>query len=192
MSLGLAGGTSVMFAGNLGPVQGLETAVRAAARLTDLPDFRLVLVGDGVARESLERLRGELGAENVLFLGSRPLEQMNAITAAADAQLVSLLDRPFLRGTVPSKLGTVMASGLPVICAAGGDARALVESAGAGWTCESEDVDALELVFRAVHAAPQAERRRRGAAGRAFYETTMARSIGVARIERVLQAAARR
>ncbi|MGY1719488.1 glycosyltransferase family 4 protein [Blastococcus sp. SYSU DS0552] len=191
-ALGLAGRTSVMFAGNLGPVQGLETAVRAAARVQDLPDFRLVLVGDGVARPDLERLVDELGATNVMFLGSRPLHEMNAITAAADVQLVSLLDRPFLRGTIPSKLGSVMASGLPVICAAGGDARRLVENAGAGWTCESEDVDGLERAFRSVHAASQQERRERGSAGRAYYEATMAASIGVGRIEQILQGAARR
>lgn len=188
--LGLEGRTSVMFAGNLGPVQGLDTAVRAAARLKDERDFRLVLVGDGVARPSLEALVEELEADNVVFLGSRPLEEMNAITAAADVQLVSLLDRPFLRGTIPSKLGSVMASGLPVICAAGGDARTLVDESGAGWTCASEDVDGLEQAFRAVCASSHLERRRRGAAGRAHYETNMARSIGVANLERVLERAA--
>lgn len=185
-SLGLRGKTSVMFAGNIGAVQSLETAIRAAAQVKDLGDFRLVLVGDGVRREALEKLAATLEATNVLFLGARPFAEMNAITAAADAQLVILRDRPHLRGTIPSKLASVMASGLPVVCAVEGDARACVETAQAGWTCESDNVEALASVFRAVHAADPAERARRGASGRAFYEREMARSIGVDRIVQIL------
>jgi glycosyltransferase involved in cell wall biosynthesis len=188
--LGAGSGTSVMFAGNMGAAQALDTAVRAAAEVRDLPGFRLLLVGDGLHRPQLERLARELDADNVSFLGSRPLEQMNAITAAADAQLVTLLDRPFLRGTVPSKLGSVMAGGLPVVCAADGDARALVEKSGGGWTCAGEDVDGLAAAFRAVHAASPEERRRRGALGRAHYEATMSQASGVRRIAEILRRAA--
>lgn len=189
--LGLRGCTSVMFAGNMGAAQGLDVAVRAAAAVRELPDFRLVLVGDGVQRPALEELTAELGASNVVFAGSRPLAEMNAISAAADAQLVILRDLPFLRGTIPSKLGSVMAGGLPVVCAVEGDARAVVEEAGAGWTCSAEDVDALAETFRAVCSASPEERRRRGAAGRRHYEETMAKAAGVARIESILQKVSR-
>ncbi len=190
-SLQLTGTTSVMFAGNMGPAQGLGTAIRAAAAVRDLPDFRLVLVGDGVHRPALEELAAQLGADNVVFAGARPLAEMNAVTAAADAQLVILRDLPFLRGTIPSKLGSVLASGLPVVCAAGGDARALVEQAGAGWACAGEDVAALAEAFREVHAASAAELRRRGAAGCSYYRANMAKRRGVARLEAVLRTAAR-
>jgi glycosyltransferase involved in cell wall biosynthesis len=189
--LGLGGCSSVMFAGNIGPVQGLETAIRAAAAVQDLADFRLVLVGGGIAVDSLRALADEIHADNVVFVGPLPTEQMNGITAAADAQLVILQDRPFLRGTIPSKLAAIWASGLPVVCAVAGDAREYVERSGAGWTADSESVEALAGAFRAVHAATLEDRRRRGAAGRTFYETEMARSIGVARIEEILRAAAR-
>ncbi|MGK5110416.1 glycosyltransferase family 4 protein [Geodermatophilus sp. CPCC 205506] len=185
-SLGLDGCTTVMFAGNMGVVQGLDTVIEAAARVRELDDFRLVLVGDGVERESLQQLAGELGAGNVVFLGSRPRAEMNDLIAAADAQVVSLRDLPHLRGTIPSKLGTVMACGRPVICSVAGDARAMVERAGAGWTCDSDDADALAQAFRAVHAASPAEREKRGAAARTFYEATMAKSISVPRIEQIL------
>jgi glycosyltransferase involved in cell wall biosynthesis len=188
--LGLGGCTSVMFAGNIGPIQGLDTAIRAAAAVKDLSDFRLVLVGGGIAVDSLRALARATQADNVRFVGPLPTEQMNDITAAADAQLVSLQDRPFLRGTIPSKLAYVWASGLPVVCAVAGDARELVERSGGGWTADSDSVDALAAAFRAVHTSSPAERRRRGAAGRSFYEAVMARSIGVARIEEILRAAA--
>ncbi|MDK3257135.1 glycosyltransferase family 4 protein [Blastococcus capsensis] len=189
-SLGADGHTTVMFAGNMGPAQGLETAVHAAAAVADLPDFRLLLVGDGLGRAALESLAEELGADNVRFCGSRPFAEMAAVTAAADAQLVTLRGLPFLRGTVPSKVGSVMASGLPVVVSADGDAAALVEQAGAGWTCPAEDVAALAEAFRRVAGSSEEERRRRGEAGRAYYEKNMTRAAGVRRIGRMLEAAA--
>ena len=189
-SLGADGGTTVMFAGNMGAAQGLETAIRAAAAVADLPDFRLLLVGDGLGRAALELLAEDLGAHNVRFCGSRPLTEMAAVTAAADAQLVILRGLPFLRGTVPSKLSSVMASGLPVVVSADGDAATLVEEAGAGWTCPAEDVAALAEAFRRIAASSAEERRERGQAGRAYYEKNMARAAGIRRIGRMLEAAA--
>lgn len=62
---------TVMFAGNIGDMQGLDVAVRAGAAVQDLPDFRLVLVGDGVACESLQTLATVLGLNNVIFLARR-------------------------------------------------------------------------------------------------------------------------
>jgi colanic acid biosynthesis glycosyl transferase WcaI len=191
LGLGAGDGLTVMYAGNMGPAQGLETAVRAAAQVADLPGFRLLLVGDGLGRPALEALAADAGAGNVVFCGQRPTEQMNAITAAADVQLVILRDLPHLRGTVPSKLGTVMASALPVLVSADGDARALVDAAGAGWTCPAEDVSALAKAFRQIAALSAEDRRRHGAAGRAYYEQHGARAAGMARIGAVLAGAAR-
>jgi glycosyltransferase involved in cell wall biosynthesis len=188
-NLGLAGLFTVMFAGNLGDLQGLDVAIRAAAEVRDLADFRLVLVGDGVARKSLESLVIELAADNVRFVPMQPLEAMNAVSGAADVQLVCLRDLPFFRGTIPSKLGTVMASGLPVICAVAGDASGLVQEAGAGWTCAPEDVHALAQVFRVVHATSAHQRAEKGRAARRYYETNLARELGVDRIEHVLRQA---
>jgi glycosyltransferase involved in cell wall biosynthesis len=167
----------------------LDVAIRAAAQVRDLADFRLVLVGDGVARKSLESLAIELAADNVRFVPTQPLEAMNAVSGAADVQLVCLRDLPFFRGTIPSKLGTVMASGLPVICAVAGDASGLVQEAGAGWTCAPEDVHALAQVFRLAHATSAHQRAEKGRAARRYYETNLARELGVDRIEHVLRQA---
>lgn len=182
-------GFTVMFAGNIGYVQGLEVAVRAAVAVRDLPDFHLVLVGDGLERSRLEALAREIGADNVRFLGSRPLEDMPALTAAADVQLVSLLDLPFLRGTIPSKLGSVLASGLPVICAVAGDGADLVAEAGAGWVCQPESVSALADAFRSAYAAPPAELERLRTAARSYYERELSRAKALRRLENVLTTA---
>lgn len=187
--IGLTGYFTVMFAGNIGELQGLDTAICAAARVRDLPAFRLALVGSGVARYKLQALARSVQADNVLFVDPQPLERMNDVAAAADVQLVSLKDLDFLRGTIPSKLGTLLASGLPIICAVNGDAKDLVESAGAGWTCASESVEELERAFRDAYRTPREVRQALGSAGRAYYESHLASQKGVARIEHILRSA---
>ena len=180
---------TVMFAGNIGDIQGLDVAIRAAAAASDLTDFRLVIVGDGVARASLQMLAVELSCENVVFLTSQPVEAMNALSQAADVQLVSLRDLPFLAGTIPSKLGTVLAMGLPVICSVAGDAQQLVKDAGAGWTCAPGDVGSLEKAFREAHASTVTERQGLGASGRLYYSDHLSRNVSTAQIATALGSA---
>jgi len=190
--LGFADHFTVMFAGNLGSLQGLDVAIRAAAQVRDLADFRLVLVGDGVARASLATLARDIGADNVIFVSPQPLSAMNSVTRCSDVQLVCLRDLSFFRGTIPSKLGAVMASGLPVICAVNGDAGALVDEAGAGWACEAGEVEALARTFRSAYASSEAELSMRGSAARNYYERHMARPTATTTIERILRSAQRR
>ena len=190
--IGLADCFSVMFAGNIGDMQGLDVAIRAAAEVRDLADFRLVIVGDGVARIRLQRLADDLKASNVRFIGPQPPAVMNGITSAADIQLVCLRDLPFLRGTVPSKLGAILASGLPIICTVAGDANSMIEFAGAGWTCSPGNVQALAQVFRQAHAAPKGDLDERGRAGRKYYEDHLARQTGTHQIEAILSSASGR
>lgn len=180
----------VMFAGNMGDLQGLDVAVRAAAAVRDLSDFRLTLVGDGLARPGLEALARELEADNVMFLPSQPLARMRDVTSTADVQLVCLRDLPFLRGTIPSKLGTVLATGLPVLCSAGGDAPQLVVDAGAGWTCRPDDAASMEQAFRQAHSSSLAERTAMAAAGRRYYQTHLSRAAGTEQIIDALERAA--
>lgn len=185
-NLGFAGLFTVMFAGNTGHLQGLDVAIRAAAQLQDLNDFRLVLVGDGIARATLETLAADISADNVIFMPAQPVTAMNEVTHCADVQLVSLRDLPLFRGTIPSKLGAVMASGLPAICAVNGDAARLVEEAGAGWSCAAGSVEAMVSVFRSAYAASPADLESMGAAARAFYELRSGRAAGAMAIERLL------
>ncbi|HEY0698717.1 MAG TPA: glycosyltransferase, partial [Micromonospora sp.] len=178
----------VMFAGNMGPFQRVETAVRAAAALTDRVD--LVLVGSGVDAEGARRLAAELRADNVRVLGAQPAERMAELYAAADYQLVILRDMPALRGTVPSKLQAALACGSPVIVSAAGDVARFVEATGTGLVCPPEDPVALADRFAAAAATPVAERSAMAGRARQVYRERMSLRAGVDQIEDVLVKAA--
>lgn len=191
LSLGIASCFSVMFAGNVGYLQGLDVAIAAAAEVQDLTDFRLVIVGGGIAHADLHAMAQRLGTNNVSFIPARPAIEMNAISAAATVQLVSLQDRPFLDSAIPSKLTNMLASGVPVICSANGDAGELVRRAGAGWTAPAGDVTGLAAAFRSAHAARPDELAALGANGRLYYESNLRQEAALGRIRSVLERSAR-
>ena len=131
-ALQLEAGFNLVFAGNLGTAQTLDTVLDAAELLRDLADLRFVVVGSGSRGEWLAAQVRARGLANVQLLGRFQPEQIPAILAQAQALLVTLVDDPAMALTMPSKVQTYLAAGRPVIAALRGEgARALRES-GAG------------------------------------------------------------
>ncbi|MFQ5350020.1 MAG: glycosyltransferase family 4 protein, partial [Thermoanaerobaculia bacterium] len=87
---GLANRFNVLYAGNLGPAQGLDVAIEATALLTDLADLQLVFVGDGEDEERLKRIVEERGLTNVRFVPRRPMGEMHRYMALADVLMMHL------------------------------------------------------------------------------------------------------
>ena len=104
----------VMYAGNMGLVQGLENVLKAAELLLDYSDIRFVFVGDGASRKSLEATSKKIGLSNVDFFPYQPREKMTEIFASANVSLVSLIQGTGL-GALPSKIYSILASGKPLI-----------------------------------------------------------------------------
>jgi len=177
----------LMYAGGIGEVQSLDTALRALALLDDRRDLGLALVGGGVAVPGLRRLAHELGLDDrVRFLGGFPLEEMPALMAEADAQLVSLKDLPLFRGTIPSKLQASMACGAPIVCSVAGDAAELVRRVGCGFTATPEDPTSLAEALRHVADATPADLAAMGSRARSTYVAELGEDSGAAALEELL------
>jgi len=104
----------VLYAGNIGLSQGLESVLDAARQLAADASIRFVLVGDGPARTGLEALAAEMGLSNVTFLPFQPRERLPEVLASADLALVSLL-AGIGTGSLPSKTYTYLASGRAIL-----------------------------------------------------------------------------
>jgi glycosyltransferase involved in cell wall biosynthesis len=185
--LGLAGFV-VMYAGSLGDLQGLETAIEAVRLLGDLADLRLVFAGSGVAEPRLREAAG--GMANVVFLGQQPPGRMAGLLALSDVQLVSLRDRPLFHSTLPSKLQATLAAGRPIVGAVPGDAARLVTRSGAGLAVPPGDPVALAAALRQVHALSPGAREAMGQAGRQYYLDFLSARVGGAALADVLTQAA--
>jgi len=176
----------VMFAGNLGMVQGLDTVIEAATLLRDRTDVECVLVGDGSDRARLERLVAEQRLSNVRFLGQHPQADMPAFMRAADALLVHLRRSEIADHAVPTKILSYLAAGRPVVCATRGAAAEIVRSANAGLTLESSDPVALAGAISYLASLPAAARDQLGRNGRAHLAAHFDKQTVIDGYERVL------
>ena len=111
------GEVDLVFAGNIGAVQSVETIVKAAENLRD-HSVHFHIVGSGTDLERLQELAR--GLDNITFYGRRPLEEMPKFYAKADAMLVTLQADPVLSLTLPGKVQSYMAVGKPIIGAING------------------------------------------------------------------------
>lgn len=180
--------TNILYGGNVGDMQDLETAVRAAHAAVDA-GVRLTLVGDGVALGRIRALVEDLGATNVEFHGRVPRASMNEFYEQADYALVTLKDLPAFRGTVPSKFQASLSHGLPVITTVQGDVRALVEELGVGYSADAESVSSLEQAFRAAAAASEDQRSAMAGRARLAYTNRFSQEAGISAIELILRQA---
>jgi colanic acid biosynthesis glycosyl transferase WcaI len=177
---------SVVYAGNLGDHQDLDNVILAANEVKHISNLRITIVGSGVAEERLRSLAQSLHAHNVAFIGRVAAEEMAQIHAASDFEIVSLKDLPIFDGTIPSKLQSSLAHGVPVITTVRGDLKHLVEDNGVGLACDPGDVAQLALTFSQAAAMQPDRRRQMGRVARKYYVDHMSMSIGIDKIEKIL------
>jgi glycosyltransferase involved in cell wall biosynthesis len=189
--LGLRGRFIVMFAGNLGMVQGLDTVVEAAALLGGAPEIVFVLVGDGADRPRLERMVRERNLTNVIFTGQHPSSAMPDFYRAADALLVHLKASEIAEHAIPTKVIAYLAAGRPIVCATGGAAGDLVAEANAGPVAGAGDARALADAVTSLAAQPPAVRESLGSNGRRYFEDHFERRRVIDVYESVLAELAR-
>ena len=141
---GLADSFVVMYAGNLGPTQGLEHVLETAKLLAAEPSIRFVFVGDGSARAGLEERVKADALANVVFVPFQPRALLPEVLAAANVSLLTLR-KGLGADSVPSKLYSILASARPLIAAVdqGTDIAKLVSEAGCGLRVPPEDPEAL-------------------------------------------------
>lgn len=132
-----------LYLGNMGRSQGLDTLVRAAARLREqgVP-IEVRMIGHGVEAPALAALAHELGAP-VQVLPRIAHSDVEEQYAWADTVVVSLRDWAPFAWTIPSKLYELLATRRHVTALLDGEAAEVVREAGAGDVLPPQDEDAL-------------------------------------------------
>lgn len=175
-------GFSIMYSGSLGHVQGLSTLIDACRYLGDLTDLHIVFVGDGIARQDLEDAASSVEGVKFHFTGRVPMADIPQLSRTANIQLVSLQNHGFLHYTMPSKIPSILAMGLPILGMIGGDAAAVIAESGAGKVTAPGDAENLAGVIRQMYYLSDGQLSSMGLSGRAYYEREMAASIGVSKM----------
>jgi colanic acid biosynthesis glycosyl transferase WcaI len=181
-------GFPVMFAGNIGRVQGLDTVLAAAEITRDDEEIKWVFVGDGSAREWLRsEVKRRALQERVFLVDRRPADQMPTLFAEAGAMLVSLKRDETMALTVPAKVQSYLAAGRPIVASIDGEAARVVVESGAGLAAPAGDPSALADIVRTLKALPRAELDAMGERGRSFSLEHFGRERCLDQLERSLE-----
>lgn len=148
---GLTGRFSVVYAGNMGPAQGLETLLDAAELTRDDDRILYVFVGEGTSRDSLERSSSARKLSNVLFIPQQPYDRVPDIYGASDLCIVPLAPN-LVAEAVPSKVYRVMAAERRVLAIAdkNSDLARVVRDSGSGLVVEAGNPHALATAIIAA------------------------------------------
>lgn len=164
----------VTYIGTIGMAHHLETLLDAAAELRDPAAYRFRVVGEGARRAALEAKARAAGLTNVEFAGERPRHEVRRWIAESDACAVLLRRTDVFRTVVPSKMLEIMAVGRPILLGVEGEARDLLQRAGAGIPVEPENGGQLAAAIRSLAGDPQ-RCGQMGEAGRRFVESEFLR-----------------
>ncbi|MGE8101775.1 glycosyltransferase family 4 protein [Pseudomonas fluorescens] len=183
----------VLFAGNMGKAQALDSVLDAANLLQERSiDLVFVFLGGGVEVERLKQKAEANGLRNVVFLPSVPMSDVGSYLANADALLVHLKKDPLFTVTIPSKTQAYMAVGKPLLMAVDGDAADLVRLSGCGLVAESENPESLAAAVQSLHLAGDQSRNEMAEKGRFYYRDNLSLSEGVRRFADIFKRLSKR
>jgi glycosyltransferase involved in cell wall biosynthesis len=141
------------YIGTMGMAHGLETLLDAAHQLQSRSSTaQFLLVGEGAEKERIKTLAQSRGLTNVRFLDQQPREKIPAFISASDACLVLLKKTDVFKTVIPTKMLEFMSCARPVILGVDGQARQIVEAAGAGLVIEPENAEALVKAINQLSA----------------------------------------
>lgn len=160
---------NIVFTGNIGDAQGLDLMIEAAKELKGR-GLCWHLVGDGRAREWLEKLAADYGVtDEVVFIGRVSEAQANQYVHFADCAYLSFKDNKLFNMTLPAKLQTYLACSAPILAAAQGESSEVISKAGCGIAVEA-NLKSLVAATERMLATTQEERNKMSIASKQYFD----------------------
>ena len=175
----------VLFAGNVGMSQGLDTVLEAAGLLRGTPNLLFAIVGNGASKPALIAQVEKMGLSNVQFLPYQSYDHVPVLYSSADIGLIPLR-RGFSNDSVPSKLFTIMGVARPVIASvdAHSETAEVIHAAKCGVCIEPEDPKALADAILAVYS-DKLRAEEMGQSGRRYVERHYTRTSVASQYEAI-------
>ncbi len=152
-SLGLSEKFVLLYAGNMGYPQDIDSIYEASRKLADLDDVHFIFLGSGTKRRVLETMIERDEPSNITILPTQPREKQNDFLNACDIAFVSLIEK--MKGvSVPSRTYNIMAAGKPILAITepGSEISQIIAEENNGWTVSPGQPDDLEQVIRETYS----------------------------------------
>jgi colanic acid biosynthesis glycosyl transferase WcaI len=144
----------ILYSGNMGEKQGLDTILETAEQLRHMANVHFILCGEGVVKKKLMEQAIARNLTHIRFLSLQPAEKLNELLNMADVHL--LMQKKNASDLVmPSKLSGMLASGRAVIAMAEQSTAVytVIEQSRAGIIVPPEDADKLTEALLSLAAS---------------------------------------
>ncbi|WP_210151340.1 glycosyltransferase family 4 protein [Chryseobacterium scophthalmum] len=136
----------IVYAGTLGINYDIQTILQFAEKLetTDI-NAKLIIAGDGPAKNDVENTISKGKLQKTIFLGRLDVEELNSLYSICDIALSTYLSTSTV--SMPVKAFDYISFGLPVINSLGREYGRLVKERKIGVQYKAEDVESLFYQF---------------------------------------------
>jgi len=168
------GAFNIIFTGNIGYAQGLDILPKAIALIRNKEfdrKIRINVVGDGRYKRELMQLVDSMGLNEMFnFIPQQPSTRIPEFLSASDVAFLSLSDNPLFSMTIPAKLQSYMACGIPILASAAGETAEIIKEAKAGiCSIPGDEHDLAEKIIE-LASMPKEALIEMGLNARAYYE----------------------
>jgi len=160
----------IVFTGNVGYAQGLDILPKVAKKLKE-SNVQFVIVGDGRYKERLIDEVKEKGVlDKFVFMPSQSPEEIPGILAACDIAFVSFSNLDIFKKTIPAKLQSYMACGMPILASATGETERIILEAQCGKSVSIGDVEQLTNAVIQYSCLSYSELQKQAVNSRKYFE----------------------
>lgn len=176
----------LLFAGNIGNTQSVETIIKAADRIKD-KRIKIHIVGNGSSYEECVQLSKKLELGNIKFYGRKKIEEMNVFYQNADAMLITLKKDKNLSMTLPGKVQSYMAAGKPIIGAIDGATKEVIEKSKSGYCVNAQDYKRLAEIIEKFAKDSEKTKRKMGENAYKYYEANFGKKDFINNLTKILK-----
>ena len=148
---------NIIFAGNIGYAQGLDILPAVVEKLRKSHiKVCFCMIGDGRYKDILINSIAERKMQTYFkFINKQPAEKIPEYMACADAALITLSQSDVFARTIPAKLQSCMACGIPIILSADGEVQEIVSESQCGLVSAAGEIDGLVKNIKLMSEFPK-------------------------------------
>lgn len=181
-------GFKVMFAGNIGVAQDMESILKAALILKNELQINFVIIGDGRIKQFVDQYVKDHNLQRTVHvMGRFPIEAMKTFFIQADALLVTLKDERVFNLTVPAKLQAYMCTQKPILGMLNGEGAQIIKDSKCGFVTNAGNAEGLAKIVFDLYELPPSERTLLGSNGFNYYNKNFTLDTCIDNLEQILK-----
>jgi glycosyltransferase involved in cell wall biosynthesis len=129
----------VVFAGNIGKAQSIETILETAVKIKTFKKIFILIVGDGSDKDFAINFIKKNNLNNIKIFGPYNSNTTLSIIKRCKACLLTLKNEEIFSLTIPNKFQTYLYAGKPIIASVNGEVSKIIKTQKIGFAGRAED-----------------------------------------------------